>query len=341
MATGKAYIVDGADGAQQLKKTTITTSALKSGEALVKVHASSLNYRDHLVLKGLYGPGHDMTGRVPLSDGAGEVVEVAADVSAVKAGDRVAANFFPTWLDGDANPAILRAALGGAFAPGMLSDYVVLPAPCLARIPDALSFEEAASLPCAAVTAWYSLFETFRLLPGQTVVVEGTGGVSIFALQFAKAAGAKVVVTSSSDDKLARAKTLGADLLVNYRTTPDWDQSVIDFTDGKGADIIIEVGGPGTFSKALNAVATGGSIAVIGVLSGIETELNLFRVLSKLIRLHGVYVGSRAMFDRMNASIAANGIKPVVDKVFAFDDAAEAYAFQATNQHFGKIVIKH
>jgi NADPH:quinone reductase-like Zn-dependent oxidoreductase len=244
-------------------------------------------------------------------------------------------------MSGAATPDQLHAALGGAFAPGMLAEYVALPAASLVALPPSLSFEEAATLPCAGVTAWYALFETFKLLPGQTVVVQGTGGVSIFALQLAKMAGAKVIVTSSSDAKLAHAKTLGADHGINYATDPDWDKQVKKLTDGHGADIIVEVGGAGTIEKSLSALASGGGIAVIGILSGLQSHMSLFQVLAKQARLHGVYVGAREHLESVTKALTANAIKPVVDKVFAFADAPAAFAYQSSNKHFGKIVIAH
>lgn len=223
----------------------------------------------------------------------------------------------------------------------MLAEYVALPANALVAVPPSLSFEEAATLPCAGVTAWYALFDTFKLQPGQTVVVQGTGGVSIYALQLAKMAGAKVIVTSSSEGKLARAKALGADHGINYVTTPDWDQQVKAITNAAGADIIVEVGGTGTIEKSLSAAAVGGGIAVIGILSGVQSQISLFQVLAKQVRLHGVYVGAREHLAALTQALTANGIKPVIDKVFAFSDAPDAFAYQASNAHFGKIVIAH
>jgi NADPH:quinone reductase-like Zn-dependent oxidoreductase len=336
-----AYIVERETGASGLKLTELQRPVPQAGEVLIRVRASSLNFRDHLTTSAQYGPGHTMTGRIPVSDGAGEIVELGAGVSAFKRGDRVAANFFPTWISGAATSDQLRAALGGAFAPGMLAEYVALPAASLIALPPSLSFAEAATLPCAGVTAWYALFETFKLLPGQTVVVQGTGGVSIFALQLAKMAGAKVIVTSSSDAKLEHAKTLGADHGVNYTTHPDWDKEVKELTHGHGSDIIVEVGGAGTIEKSLSTLASGGGIAVIGILSGLQSHLSLFQVLAKQAHLHGVYVGAREHLDALARALSANAIKPVIDKVFTFAEAKDAFAYQTTNKHFGKIVIDH
>jgi NADPH:quinone reductase-like Zn-dependent oxidoreductase len=336
-----AYVLESETGPSALKLSKVPRPVPQAGEALIRVRASSLNYRDHLTTSAQYGPGHDMAGRIPVSDGAGDVVEIATGVTEVKVGDRVAANFFPTWIGGAANPNQLKAALGGAFAPGMLAEYVAVPANSLVALPASLSFEEAATLPCAGVTAWYALFDTFKLQPGQDVVVQGTGGVSIFALQLAKMAGATVIVTSSSDEKLARAKTLGADHGINYATHPDWDKQLKKLTGGRGADIIVEVGGTGTIEKSLSAAAIGGGIAVIGILSGVQSQISLFQVLAKQVRLHGVYVGSRQHLADLTQAMTANAVKPVVDKVFTFVDAPAAFAYQASNKHFGKVVIAH
>jgi NADPH:quinone reductase-like Zn-dependent oxidoreductase len=336
-----AYVVERETGPSGLKLVQLPRPVPQANEVLIRVRASSLNYRDHLTTSAQYGPGHTMTGRVPVSDGAGEVAEIGAGVAGFKTGDRVAANFFPTWIGGKASAEQLKDALGGAFAPGMLAEYVALPVSSLVLLPPSMSFEEAATLPCAGVTAWYALFDTFKLQPGQTVVVQGTGGVSIYALQLAKMAGAKVIVTSSSDEKLARAKALGADHGINYVTHPDWDKEVKNITGGHGADIIVEVGGTGTIEKSLSATAIGGGIAVIGILSGVQSQISLFQVLAKQVRLHGVYVGAREHLAALTAAMAVNKVKPVIDRVFPFKDAKDAFAYQATNKHFGKIVIAH
>jgi NADPH:quinone reductase-like Zn-dependent oxidoreductase len=336
-----AYVVERETGPSGLKLSKLPRPVPQAGEVLIRVRASSLNFRDHLTTSAQYGPGHTMTGRIPVSDGAGEIVEIGAGVTGFRAGDRVAANFFPTWISGPASAEQLKAALGGAFAPGMLAEYIAVPANSLVALPNSMSFEEAATLPCAGVTAWYALFDTFKLRPGQTVVVQGTGGVSIYALQLAKVAGARVIVTSSSDEKLARAKALGADHGVNYVTHPDWDKEVKKITGGHGADIIVEVGGTGTIEKSLSAAAIGGGIAVIGILSGVQSQISLFQVLAKQVRLHGVYVGAREHLAALTEAMTVNKVKPVVDKVFPFAEAPAAFAYQASNKHFGKIVIAH
>ncbi len=336
-----AYVLERETGPSALVLTKVARPQPQAGEALIRVRASSLNYRDHLTTSALYGPGHDMTGRIPVSDGAGEVVDLGAGVTCVKVGDRVAANFFPTWIAGAPAGEQLKVALGGAFAPGMLAEYVALPANSLVALPPSMTFEDGATLPCAGVTAWYALFDTFKLHPGQTVVVQGTGGVSIYALQLAKMAGAQVIATSSSDEKLARAKALGADHGINYTTHPDWDKEVKSLTAGHGADLIVEVGGSGTIEKSLSAAAVGGGVAVIGILSGVQSQISLFQVLAKQVCLHGVYVGSRQHLADLTQAMAANAIKPVIDKVFPFSEAPAAFAYQASNKHFGKIVIAH
>jgi NADPH:quinone reductase-like Zn-dependent oxidoreductase len=323
--TMSAYVLEREAGPSALKLSSVPRPMPQAGEVLIRVRASSLNYRDHLTTSALYGPGHDMTGRIPVSDGAGDVTEVGPGVTTFKPGDRVTANFFPTWI-------------GGAPAP---AEYVALPANSLVALPPSMTFEEAATLPCAGVTAWYALFDTFKLHPGQTVVVQGTGGVSIYALQLAKMAGATVIVTSSSNEKLAHAKALGADHGINYVTHPDWDKEVKTLTGGHGADIIVEVGGTGTIEKSLSAAALGGGIAVIGILSGVQSQISLFQVLAKQVRLHGVYVGAREHLAALTGAMTVNGVMPVIDKVFPFKDAKNAFAYQASNKHFGKIVIAH
>ena len=238
----------------------------------------------------------------------------------------MAANFFPYWISGKPNGEQLKRAMGGAFAPGMLAEYAVVPANCLVKLPDSFSFAEAATLPCAGVTAWYALFEAFNLQPGQTVVVQGTGGVSIFALQLGKLAGARVIATSSSDAKLERVKALGADALINYTAKPDWDREVKRITGGLGADIVVDVGGAGTIGKSVSAAAIGGGIAVIGVLSGLDSNMSLFQVLAKQAVLSGIYVGAREHLQRTADALAAGGVKPIIARVFPFSDAREANA---------------
>jgi NADPH:quinone reductase-like Zn-dependent oxidoreductase len=307
------------------------------GEVKIRVRACSMNYRDLAVVRGVYLGGPVQRDTIPLSDGAGEVAAVGPGVTRFKVGDRVAGCFFPTWIDGP--PPMPRPALGSPLD-GMLAEYVVLPETGVTAIPASLSFEEAATLPCAGVTVWHGLMIAGRpLRAGETVLCLGTGGVSILALQIAKAAGARVIITSSSDEKLARAKAVGADATVNYKTHPEWDKEVLSLTGGAGVDVVVEVGGVGTLGRSYNSVGTGGKVALIGVLTREPGDLSPHGLMWKAASLHGVFVGSRAMFEQLNRAVDANGIKPVIDKVFAFDQAAEAYAYQAAGKHFGKIVI--
>lgn len=308
------------------------------GEVLVRVGAVSLNYRDLITLEQ-QRPGNLPPPLVPCSDGAGEVVAVGAGVTRFKVGDRVAGIFFRDWVTG---PFELRyhGAAGGGSIHGWLREFVAFPEHGLVRIPEHLSFEEAATLPCAAVTAWQALFTRGNLQMGETVLVLGTGGVSIFALQFANAIGAHVIVTSSSDAKLERAKQLGAWATINYRTTPEWDKEVWRITEKHGVDHVVEVGGPGTLGRSMNSVAAGGQIALIGVLTGFGApDASLFPIIARNARLDGIYVGSRADFDALNDSLERHRMHPVIDRTFAFGEAREAFAHLKGASHFGKLVI--
>ena len=308
------------------------------GQALVRVTATSLNYRDLMVVKGVYNPKMPLP-RVPFSDGAGVVESVGPGVSRVKPGDRVAGIFMQAWIDGPLTDGKSHSALGGAID-GMLSEYVTLDAEGLVHTPAHLSDEQAACLPCAGVTAWNALVSQGNLKAGDAVLVQGTGGVSLFALQFARLHGARVIATSGSDEKLARARQLGASDTVNYKTTPDWDKAVLDLTGGLGADHVVEVGGAGTLETSLRAVRPMGTVSQIGVLTGVTKDLNIAPILMKHVRLQGIYVGSRAMFEEMNRAIAASRLVPVVDKVFPFDGATEALRHMESGAHFGKIVVR-
>jgi NADPH:quinone reductase-like Zn-dependent oxidoreductase len=308
------------------------------GEILIKVHAVSLNYRDLLMVGGRYNPKMPLP-RIPCSDGAGEVVEVGEEVKSVTVGQRVAGIFMQHWLDGAPSAETSRGALGGD-VDGMLAEYVVLAQSGVVPIPEHLSYAEAATLPCAGVTAWNALVHAASVKPGDVVVIQGTGGVSIFALQFAKMAGATVIGTSGSDEKLERAKGLGLDAGLNYRTSPDWAKWVLKVTDNRGADLIVEVGGAGTFNQSLQAVRFGGTVAQIGVLSQSDQPVPIPLILHRQIRVHGVYVGSRTHFEVMNRAIAAHRTRPVVDRVFAFAEARDALRMMEAGSHFGKIVIQ-
>ncbi|MBX9696343.1 MAG: NAD(P)-dependent alcohol dehydrogenase [Cyanobacteria bacterium] len=306
-------------------------------DVLVEMKAASLNFRDYMISAGVYNPNFKLP-LIPLSDGAGEVIEVGAEVTEFKPGDKVASCFFQDWVSGCQTEKSGRSALGGEID-GILQAHKIFPERGLVKIPDGYSFEEGATLPCAALTAWNSLFESGNVKPGESVLVMGSGGVSNFALQFAKAAGAYVYATSSSDEKLERLKKMGADYTINYKNTPDWDKEVLDATNGRGVDHIVEVGGAGTLDKSCKAVRMAGHVSLIGVLSGVG-KFDPLKVLMKAIRLQGVFVGSKAMFNHMNRGINANGIKPVIDTSFAVDDVSKAIEYMKDGQHFGKIVLK-
>jgi len=324
-------------GLENLKADELPNPAPGAGEVLVRVHATSLNYRDLMIVRGLYDPKLRFP-RIPLSDGAGEVVEVGAGVSRVRVGDRVVGLFLQNWQEGPPTAEKSRGALGGDLD-GMLSEYVVLPEQGVVRFPQYLSYEEAATLPCAGLTAWHALFEAASIQPGDTVVIQGTGGVSIFALQIAKLAGARVLGTSSSDEKLVRAKQLGLDSGLNYKQHPDWATWVKEQTSGRGADAIVEVGGAGTLGESMKAVGVGGTIAQIGVLAGGEETLSVRPLLMRQIRLLGIYVGSRAMMEALLQAFELHQIRPVVDRVFRFDEALAALHLLEAGEHFGKIVV--
>jgi NADPH:quinone reductase-like Zn-dependent oxidoreductase len=312
-------------------------AAPAASQVLVEVKAVSLNYRDLMVVQGRYNPRMALP-RVPCSDGAGEVVAVGPGVTQWKVGDRVCGIFFPNWLDGAPSAAKTKSALGGD-VDGMLSTEVMLPEQGLVEIPEHLSFAEAATLPCAAVTAWNALFTTANTQPGDTVLIQGTGGVSIFALQFAKLAGARVLGISSSDEKLSKAKEMGLDAGLNYRANHDWEKWVNEETGGEGVDLVVEVGGAGTMTRATKATKVGGTIAQIGVLTGQNDGVDIRPVLSKQIKIHGVYVGSRAHFMAMNKAISLAGLKPSIGQTFEFKDAQAALRTMEGARHFGKIVI--
>ncbi len=309
----------------------------KADEVLVKIHAACLNYRDLRMVEGTYNPKLKMP-IVPFSDGAGEVVGAGESVTRFKTGDRVCPIFMQGWIDGEVTYEKARTALGGDLD-GVLRPYAVFNEQGVVKFPEHLSYEEAATLPCAAVTVWHALAVSGNLKAGDTVLTLGTGGVSIFALQLAKALGAKVIVTSSSDEKLARAEQLGADITINYKTHEDWDSVVKEITEKRGVDHVIEVGGAGTLQRSLNSTKMGGHIALIGVVAG-KGEFNPISIFMKLLKLQGIFVGSRRMFEDMNAAITLNKLKPVIDKVFEFEQAPEALRYMESGAHFGKIVVR-
>ena len=335
----RAYQIPKPVGIDSLVLREVPTPKPGRGQVLVKMRAASLNYRDLMVLTGRYARGAPLPDLIPLSDGAGEVAEIGPDVTRVKPGDRVAGIFMQSWIGGDIEPEHAASSLGGAIH-GVLAEYVLFDQQGLVHLPSHLSFEEGAALPCAGVTAWNALYGGRPLIAGQSALVLGTGGVSIFALQFARAAGAQVIATSSSDEKLARAKQLGATATVNYREHPEWQKDVLALTDGRGVDHVIEVGGAGTLSRSIEAARTGGQIHQIGVLTGGGGQIDPSVPMRKGLILRGIYVGSRQMFDAMNRAIAVNTLHPVIDRVFAFEQAADAYRHMKSQAHLGKIVIR-
>jgi len=307
------------------------------GEAIVRVRAASLNYRDWLMVTGDYNPRQPLP-LVPASDGAGEVVVVGPGVTRVKPGDRVMGAFSQGYLGGPPTREKVRQTLGGPLD-GMLAEQRVFPADGLVRVPEHLTDIEAATLPCAAVTAWNALIGIGTIAPGDIVLVQGTGGVSIFGLQFATLIGARVIVTSSSDAKLERARSLGAWQTINYVTTPDWDKAARSMTDNVGVDHIIEVGGASTIARSLRAIRIGGTISIIGVLGGKSTDVALTPVLMQHLRLQGVLVGSRETFERMTRAIGHHHLRPALDRTFEFDEVKEAFAYLAAGKHFGKVTV--
>jgi NADPH:quinone reductase-like Zn-dependent oxidoreductase len=305
-------------------------------EVLIRIRATSLNYRDHMVAIGKYFVPLERN-TIPLSDGAGEVVAVGSGVARFKTGDRVAGTFLQVWMDGQRPP---EAGALGVPLDGMLAEYVVLHQNGVVAMPQSLSFEEAATLPCAGVTAWNALMVAGHpLKPGDSVLCLGTGGVSMFGMQLARSAGARVIVTSSSDGKLRRAVDLGATDTINYTRVPDWEKEVLRLTRGRGVDHIIEIGGPGTLPRSYQAIGFGGKVALIGFLAAPAGDTNPFPLMMKAGSLHGIGVGSTKMFEDLNAAIDVNKIKPIIDRVFAFSDAADAFRHLASRDFVGKIVI--
>lgn len=325
-------------GLDHLELATLPQPKPQRGEVLVKVHAVSLNYRDLMIVLGKYNPKMHLP-RVPCSDGAGEIVAVGEGVTRVSAGDRVAGIFMQNWMEGEPDAKKTRGALGGDID-GMLAEYVVLREDGVVRVPDPLSMEEAATLPCAAVTAWNAVVHAGRVKAGDVVVVQGTGGVSLFALQFAKLLGARVLGISSSDEKLERARRMGLDVGLNYRARADWDGWVMEQTEGRGADLVVEVGGAGTFGRSLRSVRMGGTVAQIGVLSQSAEPVEIPVILHRQARVQGIYVGSRADFEEMNRAIGEAKLKPPVDEVFSFGEIRAALERMQAGAHFGKIVIR-
>ncbi len=334
----KAIQITGTSGLDSLQMVQIPQPKPGQGEVLVRIHAVSLNYRDYMNVMGIRGVSGPIP-RVPCSDGAGEVAGVGPGVTEWKVGDRVVIPFMPQWLDGEMTQVHQARALG-ANVDGLLREFAVLPAGCLLHIPDYLSYEEASTLPCAAVTAWNALVVRGQLKAGDSVLVLGTGGVSIFALQLARLAGARVLAISSSDDKCERLLAMGADAVCNYKTAPAWDAWALAQTDGAGVDKVIEIGGPETLNRSLKAVRFGGHVALIGVLTGVSGDIQTVQILRKSIRLDGIYVGSKAMFASLLKAMSQHELRPVIDSTFAMEHAADAFRLMESARHVGKIVVK-
>jgi NADPH:quinone reductase-like Zn-dependent oxidoreductase len=310
--------------------------ALGPHDVRVRIHAVSLNYRDLVMARGA---ARRTAPIVPASDGAGDVIAIGGSVTRFRVGDRVAAMFFPDWQDGELTAAYHARALGGSLD-GLLAEELVLDERSWVTVPPHLSFEEASTLPCAGVTAYHALFEGAQVGPGSTVLVQGTGGVSVFSLQLAKAAGARVIVTSKSEAKRARARQLGADHVIDYQANPKWGTEALEWTGGRGVDVVVEVGGPGTFDQSVVALRYGGTMSLLGVLTGTRGEVNTYGVFQKGLHVRGIYVGSGRMFEALNRAMSATTLTPIIDRVFSFDEVRAAYEHLASGAHFGKVVIR-
>jgi NADPH:quinone reductase-like Zn-dependent oxidoreductase len=334
----RAVEIHGAFGLENLAIVERPDPRPGPGQALVRLRAASLNFRDLLTVEGKYNPKQKLP-LIPCSDGAGEVVEVGEGVTRVQPGDRVCTLFAQKWLAGRPTRERLRSTLGGPLD-GTLAELAVFDQEGLVKTPESLTDEEASTLPCAAVTAWSALVTEGNLTAGDTVLVQGTGGVSLFALQLAKILGARVIATSSSDEKLARVREMGADETINYREIPAWGARARELTDGAGVDHVVEVGGAGTLQQSLQATRFGGTISLIGNLAGTKTELLLTHVFMQKIRLQGILVGDRESFEAMNRAIALHRLRPVIDCTFPLEEAPAAFRQMAAGGHFGKIVVR-
>lgn len=332
----RAYELRPRPQAESLTPVERPSPLLGPSDIRVRVRAASLNYRDLSIARNAAKRSAPV---IPLSDGAGEVIAIGPAVSRWKIGDRVIASFFPTWISGPLSDFHHANALGGG-RDGMLAEEVVLPETAWVRLPDGLSFEEGATLPCAGLTAWNALFESASLKPGETVLVQGTGGVSVFALQLAKASGARAIVTSSSEQKRRRALELGADHVIDYRADPEWGKAAKAWTGGRGVDLVVEVGGPGTFDQSTAALRYGGTMSILGVLTGTSGPVNTYAIFHHALRIAGIYVGSVEMLERFVSAMTATKIRPIIDRVFGFDEVPAAYQHLASGAHFGKVVVR-
>lgn len=317
-----------------LMPASVEPRAPREGEVQIRVHASSLNFHDYAVVSGAMKPED---GRIPLSDAAGEVISVGDGVTEFAPGDRVLSTFYPKWLDGEAD-FVGFATVPGDGVDGFARQYATVPASGLTRMPKGYSFEEGATLPCAGVTAWRALAVNGGLRPGDTVLVQGSGGVSVFALQLAKYAGATVIATSSSDEKLERLKALGADHLINYRSVPKWGEAAARLTDRGGVDHVVEVGG--NIAQSIRAIRPGGHVALIGLLAGREATMNTFELLKKQGRLHGLTVGHRQHQLDLIRACESTALRPIIDRTFPLSELADAFRYQLSGAHLGKICIK-
>lgn len=332
----QAYRIRPGTGIDALERFQPEQAPLAARQVRMRTHAVSLNYRDLTTARGDHHPSEKFV--IPCSDSAGEVIGVGAEVTRFKAGDRVASIFYPRWLDGEPAPEKIAASLAGS-VDGVLAEESTFHEDALVRIPAHLDYVEASTLPCAGVTAWHALFVAGRLQPGKLVLVLGTGGVSLWALQLAKAAGYRVIITSSDDRKLERAHALGADAVINYQTMPEWDAEAVRLSGGRGADLVVEVGGKGTLKRSIAAARMGGTVSIVGGLTGYGGELEPFAMIRGLKHLVGVLVGSRAMAEDLCRFVELAGLRPVIDRLFDFGDAREAYRYLEKARPFGKVVI--
>jgi NADPH:quinone reductase-like Zn-dependent oxidoreductase len=333
----KAYKLHEPKNLENFRQGTYDEPTVRDYEVKIQIKATSLNYRDWALANGWFGYPGEVLPMIPFSDAAGLVTEVGEGVTKVQVGDRVAINFFPDWADGAFTADKTRRSLGGS-TDGVLAEYVTFPEASVVKVPDSFSFEEAAAFPCAGVTAWHSLVEQAQLRPGDTVLLQGTGGVSIFALQIAKLFGAQVIITSSSDEKLAQAKALGADHVINYKTTPDWEDQVKELTQGEGVTYVLEVAGQ--LARSLRALKPGGTIFQIGQVAPSDEAPNLRMVPINTQRIQGIYVGSTQMLADLIRAFESNQIKPIISHTFGFDEAKDALGHMGSGAHFGKIVVR-
>jgi NADPH:quinone reductase-like Zn-dependent oxidoreductase len=334
----KVVELQGSFGLESLTVTERDPPQPREGQILLRMEAASLNFRDLLMVRGHYNPKQSLP-IIPCSDGAGEVVETGPGVTRVQVGDRVTPCFFQGWFSG--RPTLEKAGTTlGSPLDGVLAEYMVVREDGVVPVPEHLNFEQAATLPCAGLTAWSALFVQGDVKAGDTVLVQGTGGVALFALKFAKLAGARVAVISSSDEKLERVRRMGADHGINYKSTPKWGKAVRDWTGGVGVDHIVELGGAGTLPESLQAVGLGGQISLIGVLAGATRDLNILPIVMRNVNVQGIFVGHREGFEAMNRAIVQSGLEPEIDRTFPMDEIRQAFEWMAGGSHFGKICLQ-